>query len=324
MAGFRMHVSTSTLLGVGYAGVLSLGYGVPPETAVVAGAMCGFSGMLPDLDSDFGVPLRESMAFAAATIPMMLVARFQSLHLSHDAMALAAVGMYLSIRFGVTKLIRRFTVHRGMFHSVPTMLIFAGLAFLITGASPIDVRCYKAGGVMGGFMSHLVLDEIYAVEFAGGRWRLKKSFGTAIKFWGDNWWSNFTTYAKLAIVAMVILGEPSVMQQIEANNPQFAGQINDLRNRLGSLDPNGFPQKGGDAARAAANFFNGATGNQLQNQNAPAAGGFPQFAGAPQPMNAAPAPTNQPAQWQWPSAAQTQAQAPSYDTAQRPSTQWPQ
>src|SRR6187402_3563434 len=107
MAGFRMHVSTSTLLGVGYAGVLSLGYGVPPETAVVAGAMCGFSGMLPDLDSDYGVPL-------------------------HETMALAAVGMYLLIRFGVTRLIRRFTVHRGMFHSIPTMLIFAGLAFLIT------------------------------------------------------------------------------------------------------------------------------------------------------------------------------------------------
>jgi len=324
MAGFRMHVGTSTLLGVGYAGVLSLGYGVAPETAIVAGAMCGFSGMLPDLDSDYGVPLRETMAFAAATIPMMLVARFQSLHLSHDAMALAAVGMYLSIRFGVTKLIRRFTVHRGMFHSIPAMLIFAGLAFLITGASPIEVRCYKAGGVMGGFMSHLVLDEIYAVEFAGGRWRLKKSFGTAIKLWGDDAWSNFTTYAKLAIVAMAILGEPSVMQQIEANNPQFAGQIEDMRNRLGALDPNGLPQKGSSAARAAVNFFNGATGGRFQNQDAvaPKEAAFLQFAGAPQSPNSVPPLINQPSQWQWPPSAQSPA--PSYDTAQRPSTQWPQ
>jgi hypothetical protein len=316
MAGFRMHVGTSTLLGCGYAGVLSLGYGVAPETAIVSGAMCGFAGMLPDLDSDYGVPLRETMAFAAATIPMMLVARFQSLNLSHDAMALAAVGMYLLVRFGLTKLIRKYTVHRGMFHSVPTMLIFTGLAFLITGASPIEVRCYKAGGVLGGFMSHLILDEIYAVEFKGGRWRLKKSFGTAIKFWGDDAWSNFSTDAKLAIVAMVILGEPSVMQQLEARNPQFAGQINDLRNRLGSLDPNGLPQKGSNVARAAANFFNGPTTNENSNLTTEGNGGFPQYAAAPQPLNATPAPS-QPTQWQWPA-------GPAYDTAQRPSSQWPQ
>src|SRR5262245_11380659 len=49
MDGFRMHVTTSALLGCGYAGVGHAVYGVPLDTAIVAGAMCGFSGMLPDL-----------------------------------------------------------------------------------------------------------------------------------------------------------------------------------------------------------------------------------------------------------------------------------
>ena len=231
MAGFRMHVSTSTVLGCGYAGVLHLGYGVPPDTAVVAGAMCGFSGMLPDLDSDYGVPLRETMAFTAATIPdaagrPLSIARTSATTRWRSPPS----GMYLFMRFGVTNMIRKYTVHRGMFHSIPAMLIFAGLAFLVCGASPIDVRCYKAGGVMGGFMSHLMLDEIYAVEFKGGRWRLKKSFGTAIKFWGDDRWSNFSTYAKLAIVGD---GDSRRADRDAAArsriNPQFAGQINDLQ-----------------------------------------------------------------------------------------------
>jgi hypothetical protein len=323
MAGFRMHVSTSTVLGCGYAGVLNLGYGVPLETAIVSGAMCGFAGMLPDLDSDYGVPLRETMAFAAATIPMMLVARFQSLGLGHDAMALAAVGMYLFVRFGVTKLIRKYTVHRGMFHSFPAMLIFAGLAFLITGASPIEVRCYKAGGVLGGFLSHLVLDEIYAVEWKGGRWRFKKSFGTAMKFWGNDAWSNFSTYAKLAIVAMLILGEPSVMQQLESRNPQFAGQINDLRNRIGSIDSNSISQKGSDTAGAVVDFFNRAA-TSAESNFADRKG--PQYATPPQPIYAGP-PNNPPSQWQWPTANQQPANinqgqpsdnGNSYGTAQRP------
>jgi hypothetical protein len=310
MAGFRMHVGTSTLLGCGYAGVLSLGYGVPADTAVVSGAMCGFAGMLPDLDSDYGVPLREIMAFCAATIPMMLVARFQSLGLGHDAMALAAVAMYLAVRFGVTKLIRKYTVHRGMFHSFPMLFIFAGLAFLITGASPIDVRCFKAGGVAGGFLSHLVLDEIYAIEWKGGRWRFKKSFGTAMKFWGDDHWSNFTVYAKLAVVAMAILGEPTVFKQLESKNPQFAAQFNELRNRIGTLNPNVL-------AQGAPNGPSAANAGPV---------GWPQVATSPQPLNAPPQLSNQPSEWQWPT--QTQSYAPpqaqptnfnnEYDTAQRP------
>src|SRR5262245_48014438 len=79
MAGFRMHVGTSSVLGVGYAGVLYSMYCVPASTATVAGALCGFGGMLPDLDSDYGVPLREAMSFAAAAVPVFLVNRFESL-----------------------------------------------------------------------------------------------------------------------------------------------------------------------------------------------------------------------------------------------------
>ncbi len=235
MAGFRTHVTTSTVLGCGYAGVGHFYLGLPVETSLVGGALCGFSGMLPDLDSDYGVPLRESMAFIAAIVPMFLVNRFQALALGYDAMVLAAVGVYLGIRFGVTKLIRRFTVHRGMFHSIPACLIFAGLAFLICGAANVEVRVFKAGGAAIGFMSHLVLDEMYSVEWKRGRWHFKKSFGTAIKLFGDDAWANFSTYAKLAVVVAMVLGEPSVMQQIEARNPEFALNYQEWQHRLGEI-----------------------------------------------------------------------------------------
>src|SRR5437870_3786492 len=110
MAGFRTHVGTSSALGCGYAGVLNTMYGVPMPTATVAGALCGLAGMLPDLDSDYGVPLREAMSFAAATIPVFLVNRFESLQLSRDTMVIIAIGLYLFVRFGVGSMIRKFTV----------------------------------------------------------------------------------------------------------------------------------------------------------------------------------------------------------------------
>jgi hypothetical protein len=237
LAGFRVHVTTSTLLGCGYAGAGFAFYGFEPETAIVGGALCGFAGMLPDLDSDYGVPLRETMAFTAAIVPMLLVNRFQSLALSYDAMVLVAVSMYLFVRFGVTNMVRRYTVHRGMFHSIPAALIFAGIAFLVCGAHDFPVRCFKAGGVFGGFMSHLILDEIYAVEWKGGAWRFKKSFGTAIKFLGDDAWANFSTYAKLIIVLMLIMGEPTVMEKLEARYPEIAHTHKQLQQQLKASGP---------------------------------------------------------------------------------------
>jgi hypothetical protein len=258
MAGFRTHITTSAVLGCGYAGAGHVLYGTPLDTSIVAGALCGFAGMLPDLDSDYGVPLRETMAFTAAIVPMLLVGRFETLALSYDAMVLVAVSMYLFVRFGVTRMIRRYTVHRGMFHSIPAGLVFAGIAFLVCGAAPVEIRCYKAGGVLVGFMSHLLLDEIYAVEWKGGRWRFKKSFGTALKVWGSDGWANFSTYAKLAMVVMMILGEPTVMERVEQRHPRFADRYQHFHDRFGGVGTIPGAQQALDAARSATTQYIGA------------------------------------------------------------------
>lgn len=303
MAGFRMHVSTSAVFGVGYAGVGHVVYGFPLDTSLVAGAMCGFSGMLPDLDSDYGVPLREALCFTAAVVPMLLMGHFEQFHLSHDGIILAAVSIYLFIRFAVAHMIRHYTVHRGMFHSIPALLVFAGLAFLATGTSTFDVRVYKSGGVALGFMSHLVLDEIYAVEWKSGRWRLKKSFGTAFKFWGDDAWANFSVYAKLLIVVMLILAQPSVMEQLESRNPQFAQRYQHFQQRFeNSVTPlQGQAQNAfAEARTTASQFFN----TQFPNQSD---GTTP----LPQPAD------NTPPNYFW-NPAQSPPPANSFDTAQRP------
>lgn len=175
--------------------------------------------MLPDIDSDSGIPLRESMGFAAAIVPMLMLGRLHELGLNYEQIVLATGGIYLFIRFGVARLLAKYTVHRGMFHSLPAAAIFAGLAFLLSGSNDLQLRYFKAGGVLLGVMSHLLLDELYSVEWSGGRWRFKKSFGTAIKLWGKSWWSNFSTYAKLAIVVLMILGEPLVMERYGQLSP---------------------------------------------------------------------------------------------------------
>jgi len=212
MAGFKTHITTSSLLGVGYTGV-GLYLGLPLESSLIAGGLCGIGGMLPDIDSDSGIPFRESMGFAAAIVPVLMLDRFRELGLNHEQIVLICGSMYLFVRFGIARLLSRYTVHRGMFHSLPAALIFAGITFLVGGCADLQLRYFKATGMFIGVMSHLMLDEIYAVEWIRGRWRFKKSFGTAMKLWGKNGLANVTTYAKLAVVVLMILGEPMVMER---------------------------------------------------------------------------------------------------------------
>lgn len=215
MAGFKTHITTSCLLGVGYTG-LGLYMKIPLESSLIAGGLCGIGGMMPDLDSDSGIPFRESMGFLAAIVPVLMLDRFRELGLNLEQMVLICGAMYLFVRFGMARLLSRYTVHRGMFHSLPAALIFAGIVFLVSGYSDLQLRYFKAAGMLLGVMSHLVLDEIYAVEWKGGRWRFKKSFGTAMKLWGKNGWANVSTYAKLALVMLLILSEPMMMEKYGA------------------------------------------------------------------------------------------------------------
>jgi hypothetical protein len=211
MAGFRTHITVSTLAGVGYGAAAYAFYNVPAPACILAGGLCGVSGMLPDIDSGPGRPLRESLAFAAAVISTMLVDRFQQFGLSMESIILAGAFIYLLIRFGLAELLRLYTVHRGMFHSIPAAIIFGELEYLLASGD-MRLRLYKAGGVVLGYMIHLVLDEMYSVYYVRGRMQIKKSFGTAIKLFDrKKLWPNVSAYAKLAAFTFLALQDQSWM-----------------------------------------------------------------------------------------------------------------
>src|SRR5262249_6867889 len=160
-------------------------------------------GMMPDLDSDSGVPVRELFGLAAVVVPLMLVRRLHHLGLTPEEI-LAILGcVYVAVRYGASYLFKRFTVHRGMFHSVPAMLIAGLLVYLSDHRGELNARVFLAGGAMIGFLSHLLLDEIYAVDFMGHKLRLNKYSGTAIKFWSASWPATLIAYAILAGLAAV-------------------------------------------------------------------------------------------------------------------------
>jgi hypothetical protein len=170
--------------------------------------------MLPDIDSGPGRPLREITTFMAAVVPTMLIHRFERWGMSPESVILTGACIYVAIRFGLSYFLKHYTVHRGMFHSFPAAAIFGELAYLAAYSDDNMLRCFVAGGVVVGFLSHLVLDEIYSVQWDGAP-RLKKSFGTAMKFFGEGWWPNISAYAKLIVLTLAVTVDPSVMQGLQ-------------------------------------------------------------------------------------------------------------
>ncbi|MHB0955647.1 MAG: metal-dependent hydrolase [Pirellulaceae bacterium] len=207
MADFRTHMTASTLVGIGVAGV-GHRLGIPAESCVLAAGLCSVAGMLPDLDSNAGVPFRESVAFISAFVPLLLIQRFQHMGWNRETIVLAAALIYLGMRFGVAEVFRRYTVHRGMWHSIPAAASIGLLAFLITEDENVVLRVYWALAAVIGFLTHLVLDEIYSVDFRGVR--LKKSWGTALKVWSSSgMWPNVSTYGKLAVLIFLAWIDPT-------------------------------------------------------------------------------------------------------------------
>lgn len=209
MANFRTHVTSSVLLGAAYGAAGHLGYQMTIPSACVAGGLVSLGGILPDVDSDNAIVLRESLAFLAAVTPMLMLQRFYELGWTNETIVFVSGITYIAIRFGVGAVLRRLTVHRGMWHSIPAGLIAAGTIYLLCTSPDPNTRWFKTGGMLLGFLWHLLLDEIYSVQTTSlGRVHLKRSFGTALKFFGPNSFANLWTYSMLCLVACGIYYEP--------------------------------------------------------------------------------------------------------------------
>lgn len=197
MADFRTHITFSALCGFAYGGAAVRPLEFSPEAAALAAGVTAVGGMLPDLDSDSGVPVRELSGLCAAVLPMLLFNRLRQIGLSHEGILVTVGLLYMLIRYGAGGLFKRITVHRGMFHSIPAMLIAGLIVYLEYQSDQLQIRLLLAGGVMVGFLSHLILDELYSVDFNGVRLKLKSSAGSALKLFSTSWIANSICYGIL-------------------------------------------------------------------------------------------------------------------------------
>jgi hypothetical protein len=220
--GFQAHITGSSIVGAGYAAAAWYVGGMPPVTCLLGGSICAAAGMLPDLDSGSSGTMRESVAVAAAVVPLVLFQRFQQMGVPMVAIILLGAAIYAVIRFGGGWLLENYSAHRGMFHSLPAAAIAGQVTYLAFGHEEPMRRYFIAGAVVLGFITHLVIDEIWAARQGLFGAKVKKAFGTAMKFHGPVMWSNIVTYVLVLVLGLVAAGDAArtermshVRQQME-------------------------------------------------------------------------------------------------------------
>lgn len=185
MAMFGTHLGAAVVGGtvLANAGYSVQVWGRADVMPVIALVIIG--GLLPDIDAKQSHSVK--LVFAVLGL-LAMVAASVSLR---DSLALLpslliSVSAYLVVRHGAFHVFNALSIHRGNAHSLIAVL-FAGcmttaLAYQLMGSS---VVAWVYGlALMVGVLIHLVLDELYSVDIAGVR--LKRSFGTALKFIDQN------------------------------------------------------------------------------------------------------------------------------------------
>ena len=182
MANFNTHLGVAAVAS-GMMATLCLQVGfVDANDAVLLASVGVIGGILPDIDLHYSYPSRILFSLLGIVLAFLWVFIAEN-DLSILELWIAGLGIYLFIRFPIWGLFQHYTVHRGAIHSISVALfvglITAVLSYHFLMKSPF-VSWLIAFFLFLGFILHLVLDELYSVDFMGHC--LKRSFGTALKF----------------------------------------------------------------------------------------------------------------------------------------------
>lgn len=199
MANFNTHVTVAAL-GSGAAAITlqSLGY-LEPKVMAACWISGTLGGILPDLDSDD--PRALGLVFNILTAIVWVILFVTVLHkISLFEFGLLFFGSTLLVRGGLYWLFKEYTQHRGSFHSIlgaiiTSFVVAALLGRLIDGYNTWLI----AGFCFLGFITHLLLDELYRVNLVNEE--METPLFNAFKFSAPN---QLPLAATMVVIALAL------------------------------------------------------------------------------------------------------------------------
>lgn len=208
MANFATHIGAGTVVSGALATITLAADVIAPEN-LVAITLAGVLGsVLPDID------LKDSRASRALFSGLAVFFSFCVLFMNAAQYSIAELwllwlGSFLLVRYAAEALFHRFSYHRGIWHSILAALFWWFLTAIVFHyvLGTHEGVAWLAGGFMFiGYLTHLLLDELYSVNLMGQR--LKRSFGSAMKLFDSRKPGDSATIAALAVI-LFLLAPPS-------------------------------------------------------------------------------------------------------------------
>lgn len=224
MANFKTHIGFGVFIGICFI-VAGLIYSLFSSTESIIWIFLAvlIGSFLPDLDMDEGVPFQILFGLLGAGLSgLFFLNLYQDGERDKWVLIFTAALIFIGVRFGAGWIFEKFTSHRGIFHSIPGVILFGLLTiwFLDTLSILEEQKIFLGVAVSAGYLGHLVLDEIYSsVNLRGHSLLPKQSLGNALKFYSSSKLASLIFYGLIFILAISL---PETKEILEMFNVLIA------------------------------------------------------------------------------------------------------
>ncbi|MCP4177578.1 MAG: hypothetical protein GY756_07410 [bacterium] len=234
MANYKQHLTGGIIYGIicMLMAIFSLSFTI--VNAFVIFILGTLGAILPDIDSDTSIPVQLLFETIGILIPIVVLRNYFSNELNIENMIFLIIIGYVIVRYGVSLVFYRLTVHRGIIHSIPAAVIAGGIVFFLFYESQFYIRLIYALSCTGGFLVHLLMDEIWSVDLANIR--IKNSFGTALTLRSSSMTSTVTAYLLIALMVGYILTNVQIPKKFDTKQDEPAIVLLDNEKIPGSLN----------------------------------------------------------------------------------------
>jgi membrane-bound metal-dependent hydrolase YbcI (DUF457 family) len=202
MANFNTHFTVSAGASALVSSTLLSMDILAPQEALVSFFLGSLGGLLPDIDSAYSTSIKIGFNIFSFLATITVIFLYYK-HYSLVELIILSCGVFISIRYLFLEIFRKISTHRGMFHSIPVAIIWGLLVVILFDFLELKILTSWVYGLMVtiGYIVHLLLDELYSVDL--GNIRMKKSFGTAFKFFSIQ--TTFGTIQTIFIYIFLVL-----------------------------------------------------------------------------------------------------------------------
>ncbi len=201
MANFTTHIAVGTVVSGGLATLTLAANVIAPEN-LIAVTLAGVLGsVLPDIDLKDSRPSRALFSGLAVFLSFCVLFAVAYKYSIAETWVLW-LGSFVLFRYGGEAAFHRFSYHRGIWHSILAGLLFCFLTAIVFRdvLGRHEGVAWLAGAFLFvGYITHLVLDEIFSVDVLDTRF--KSSFGSALKLYDGR---NLGDTAVVAIAAALL------------------------------------------------------------------------------------------------------------------------